>query len=232
MLAKRFFDGGSRNDLQTYLSFLEPDAEIDASRVQRRYAGIYRGREQIEALFRAMHDPRQSVHYVTANPLAVGDDVVIDVARSTTARRGDRGAWSALTAALTVREGRIAGFKVFPNRDEALEATGLAITDGSQLRPGRRGPSASRLPLTERERQVVSLIALGCDSGQIATELFISPETVRTHVRNAMSKLGARTRAQLVALVLCNERADHRDRAEVDGCADPKQRAACTLPLR
>jgi PAS domain S-box-containing protein len=68
---------------------------------------------------------------------------------------------------------------------------------------------AGELPLTEREREVVTLIALGRETAQIATELHISPETVRTHVRNAMARLGAHTRAQLVAIVLCTEQAVH-----------------------
>jgi PAS domain S-box-containing protein len=68
------------------------------------------------------------------------------------------------------------------------------------------------LPLTEREREVVTLIALGRETGQIAEELHISPETVRTHVRNAMSRLGAHTRAQLVAIVLCSEKTVHAPR--------------------
>jgi len=67
----------------------------------------------------------------------------------------------------------------------------------------------SELPLTSREREVITLIALGNETAQIAEKLHISPDTVRTHVRNAMSKLGARTRAQLVALVLCSEHAVH-----------------------
>jgi PAS domain S-box-containing protein len=58
------------------------------------------------------------------------------------------------------------------------------------------------LPLTVREREVVTLIALGLDTAEIARELHISSETVRTHVRNAMSRLGAHTRAQLVAIAL------------------------------
>ena len=56
--------------------------------------------------------------------------------------------------------------------------------------------------LTPREREILQLVALGHSSPQIASELVISPETVRTHVRNAMAKLGARTRAQLVAIAL------------------------------
>lgn len=67
----------------------------------------------------------------------------------------------------------------------------------------------TQLPLTERERQVITLIALGRETDEIAAELHISRETVRSHVRNAMSKLGVHTRAQLVAVTLCAERALH-----------------------
>jgi PAS domain S-box-containing protein len=56
--------------------------------------------------------------------------------------------------------------------------------------------------LTEREREVVQLIALGSTGPEIAGELVLSHDTVRTHVRNAMEKTGAKTRAQLVAMVL------------------------------
>jgi PAS domain S-box-containing protein len=68
---------------------------------------------------------------------------------------------------------------------------------------------AGELPLTNREREVVTLIALGAETAQIAEELHISPETVRTHIRNAMSRLGAHTRAQLVAIALCTDQAVH-----------------------
>ncbi len=59
--------------------------------------------------------------------------------------------------------------------------------------------------LTAREAQVVRLIARGMDTSEIATALHVSPNTIRSHVRNAMSKLSARTRAQLVAEVLGGE---------------------------
>jgi DNA-binding CsgD family transcriptional regulator len=49
---------------------------------------------------------------------------------------------------------------------------------------------------------VLALVALGHTSAQIAEQLVISSETVRTHVQHAMAKTGARTRAQLVAMVL------------------------------
>lgn len=71
---------------------------------------------------------------------------------------------------------------------------------------------ADKLPLRSREREVVTLIALGLDTAEIAEQLYISPSTVRTHVRNAMARLGAHTRAQLVAKVLCAENAIHPSR--------------------
>lgn len=74
---------------------------------------------------------------------------------------------------------------------------------------------AAELGLTERESEVVTLIAMGLDTGDIAAELHISPETVRTHVRNAMGKLGVHTRAQLVATVLCGEQTLHTERVGV-----------------
>ncbi|HEY8584772.1 MAG TPA: LuxR C-terminal-related transcriptional regulator [Capillimicrobium sp.] len=56
--------------------------------------------------------------------------------------------------------------------------------------------------LTPREREVTRLLADGCDGEQIARALTLSPETVRTHVRNAMERVGARTRSHLVAIAI------------------------------
>lgn len=58
------------------------------------------------------------------------------------------------------------------------------------------------VPLSGRERQIVTLVALGGTGPEIADELGIAHDTVRTHVRNAMDKLDARSRAHLVAKVL------------------------------
>lgn len=57
-------------------------------------------------------------------------------------------------------------------------------------------------PLSGREQEIVQLIAEGDSGPEIAERLHISHDTVRTHVRNAMTKLGARSRAQLVAMSL------------------------------
>jgi DNA-binding NarL/FixJ family response regulator len=66
-------------------------------------------------------------------------------------------------------------------------------------RPERRGPAPASLErLTEREREVLALVANGLSNEEIAEALVISPATARTHVSRTMVKLGARDRAQLV----------------------------------
>jgi DNA-binding NarL/FixJ family response regulator len=63
-------------------------------------------------------------------------------------------------------------------------------------------PLARRLALlSPREREVLGLLAEGYQGPEIADRLFLSLETVRTHIRNAVNKLGARTRVQAAAMV-------------------------------
>ncbi|MEV0003714.1 response regulator transcription factor [Micromonospora sp. NPDC050980] len=67
-----------------------------------------------------------------------------------------------------------------------------------EARPGAT-PERLRV-LTEREREVVALVATGLSNEQIAQRLVVSPLTAKTHVNRAMAKLDARDRAQLVVL--------------------------------
>lgn len=60
----------------------------------------------------------------------------------------------------------------------------------------------ARMQLTDREREIMTLVASGLQSGDIAKSLFLSPETVKSHVHNALEKLGAHTRAHAVAIAL------------------------------
>jgi DNA-binding NarL/FixJ family response regulator len=65
--------------------------------------------------------------------------------------------------------------------------------------PGRHRPPPERLEvLTEREREVLALVAQGLSNQEIAERLVISPATAKTHVSRTMMKLGAHDRAQLV----------------------------------
>jgi DNA-binding NarL/FixJ family response regulator len=60
------------------------------------------------------------------------------------------------------------------------------------------GPAPDLDRLTDREREVMALVAEGLSNDEIARRLFVSPATAKTHVSRAMVKLGARDRAQLV----------------------------------
>ncbi|HEX3824839.1 MAG TPA: response regulator transcription factor [Mycobacteriales bacterium] len=59
-------------------------------------------------------------------------------------------------------------------------------------------PAAELDALTDREREVMALVAEGLSNQQIGERLFMSPATARTHVSRTMTKLGARDRTQLV----------------------------------
>jgi DNA-binding NarL/FixJ family response regulator len=54
--------------------------------------------------------------------------------------------------------------------------------------------------LTDREREVLALVAYGLSNDEIAERLHLSPLTVKTHINRAMTKLGVRDRAQLVVI--------------------------------
>jgi len=70
---------------------------------------------------------------------------------------------------------------------------GLRTVTGSERRGGT---------LSDREREIVRLVAMGGTGPEIADELHISHNTVRTHLRNSMQRTGARSRAHLVAMAL------------------------------
>jgi ATP/maltotriose-dependent transcriptional regulator MalT len=59
-------------------------------------------------------------------------------------------------------------------------------------------PEPVRVPLSEREREVVSLIAAGSTNREIAERLFLSPHTVKEYTSGVYRKLGVRNRAEAV----------------------------------
>jgi DNA-binding NarL/FixJ family response regulator len=74
------------------------------------------------------------------------------------------------------------------------------LIDELVARPERVRASSALDERTDREREVVALVAAGLTNEEIAEHLVISPATARTHVSRAMVKVGARDRAQLVVL--------------------------------
>ncbi len=92
--------------------------------------------------------------------------------------------------------------------DDLVRAARTVAQGGTYVDPVVSGAIAvastnERLPsLTQRERDVLRLLADGCSNDEVARRLYLSPETVRTHVRKAMRKLDAETRTQAVATAL------------------------------
>jgi DNA-binding CsgD family transcriptional regulator len=80
--------------------------------------------------------------------------------------------------------------------EQASEAMSLGTT--WMIAEARSGREA----LSDREREILGCVASGLQGADIAERLFISSETVKSHVQNAMTKLGARTRAHAVAVAL------------------------------
>jgi DNA-binding NarL/FixJ family response regulator len=76
--------------------------------------------------------------------------------------------------------------------------------DRSFAQPNGNGASAEKT-LSRRESEVLALLAEGLTGEEIAKRLVLSPETIRTHIRNAMEKLGARTRTEAVVKALDRE---------------------------
>jgi DNA-binding NarL/FixJ family response regulator len=91
---------------------------------------------------------------------------------------------------------------------DLIRAVRIVADGGTYVDPVLGGllasPSATdRLrSLTKREREILRLLSDGMRNEQVASELFISPLTVRTHVKHAMEKLEADTRTQAVASAL------------------------------
>ena len=105
-----------------------------------------------------------------------------------------------------------AGARGFALKDAPLEDLARAIdtvaSGGLYVDPVLAASLATarhddqRKPLSPREREVLRLLADGAAYAEIGTTLFLSPDTVRAHAQRAMTKLGARTRTEAVALAL------------------------------
>jgi PAS domain S-box-containing protein len=113
------------------------------------------------------------------------------------------------------RKGRLAYRHVVTDADGAEHR--VDVRGRANVLPGRHvliarimhgERSEAKLVLSPREREVLALIAAGLNAAQVALELYLSPLTVRTHVRNAKEKLQAHTVAQAIAIALRNREID------------------------
>jgi DNA-binding NarL/FixJ family response regulator len=100
-----------------------------------------------------------------------------------------------------------AGFALKSGDPNELKAAIRTVAEGGdyidpRLTPLLRRAAPGRKLLSPREREILELLAHGLSGEDAAKQLYLSSETVRTHVRNAMAKLDASTRVHAVALAM------------------------------
>jgi DNA-binding NarL/FixJ family response regulator len=168
---------------------------------------VARARDGNEAI-EAIRDHRPQVALVDVGmPRMGGMDVAREVSR--TAHETGVILYTGMAEREVLTEALDAGARAFLLKEAPLEdlvravetvASGGVYVDSvlagviATAETSRQSPS-----LTQREREVLRLLADGLRNEDIGKRLFISPETVRTHVRKAMDKLAADTRTQAVA---------------------------------
>jgi DNA-binding CsgD family transcriptional regulator len=183
-LIERWYDAYTRRDLEVMCQVADNDIQIvSRGDDERRLAGAtFRGRDGVRTLMQWAFD------------LYPGARV--------TALKTRRMRHAML--ARTVYENELPGRPL-------SEFVSFTLFDGGsegivRIRTFRDEPaaveSAEADVLSARERQVLRLLANGLNARQVADELVLSPATVRTHVRNAMLHLQARTRVEATALAL------------------------------
>ena len=85
---------------------------------------------------------------------------------------------------------------------EAVEAAFAALDQRNQAEAARAGRDARKAKLTQREREILDLVAQGLSTKEIARALDVSPRTVETHRANIAEKLGAGSVAEMVRFAL------------------------------
>ena len=104
-------------------------------------------------------------------------------------------------ATANVAPGQHLSIFIVPTHNDGHEAAGAA-SDSDGREP--KSPAVLR----PREREIITMLALGQTGEEIAEVLNISRETVRVHIRNAMESLGARTRPQAIGIAIRDQLID------------------------
>jgi DNA-binding NarL/FixJ family response regulator len=151
---------------------------------------------------------------VTVIDVGLGESSGIQLTRVLLARRADRRIviYTGSSGVENLLDGLDSGARGYALKDgtaqELLEAIEVVASgDGyvdPRLRPAllsqdsmRRQPS-----LSGREREIIQLLAEGLTGDEVADRLVLSGETIKTHIRNAMTKLEARNRVHAIAIAL------------------------------
>jgi DNA-binding CsgD family transcriptional regulator len=159
--------------------------------------GDHSGAARLAELAATVEGPRAGSAARFGAALAAGDGAALAAVSEDFERMGD------LVAAVDA-----AAHAALAYHGRGLRGSGFACSARAEAlaeRCGARTPAlswaSSRLPLTDRQREIVKLIGLGLSNRDVAARLTISVRTVEGHIHNAMAKTGTRRREDLAALL-------------------------------
>lgn len=184
-----FFETAFRQSRNAMVLVDERRIQVDVNGAYLKLLGYPRGRVIGEPIYRFVAEPSRLSAEEWAEKLAVGhftgetELICADGGRASVQ-------WGATTEVVTGRRLVLVVALSTSRWGGQFRRTTLSARDDA--------------PLSKREQEIVRLIALGSTGPEIADELQIAHDTVRTHVRNSMTKLRARSRAHLVANALGN----------------------------
>jgi DNA-binding NarL/FixJ family response regulator len=151
---------------------------------------------------------------VTVIDVGLGADSGIDLARELLAQRPERRIvlYTGSSEVEHLLDGLDTGARGYALKEgapqELMEAiAAVAAGDGyvdPRLRPALLSQDSTRRQpaLSTREREIIQLLAEGLTGEEVADRLVLSAETIKTHIRNAMTKLEARNRVHAIAIAL------------------------------
>jgi DNA-binding NarL/FixJ family response regulator len=157
---------------------------------------------------------RECLPDVTVTDVHLGTESGIDLARELIAEDPERGVviYTGSNDVELLFDGLDSGARGYALKEGApkeLADAIRAVAGGGtyvdpRLRPALLSPRATQKApsLSAREREIIGLLAKGLTGEQVADELVLSTETVKTHIRNAMTKLEARNRVHAIAIAL------------------------------
>jgi len=159
--------------------------------------GDHSGAARLDELAATIEGPRAGSAARFSAALAAGDGAALAAVSEDFERMGD------LVAAVDA-----AAYAAVAYNGHGLRGPGFTCSARAEAlaeRCGARTPALSqaskRLPLTDRQREIVKLIGLGLSNRDVAAQLTISVRTVEGHIHNAMAKTGTSSREDLAALL-------------------------------
>jgi DNA-binding CsgD family transcriptional regulator/ketosteroid isomerase-like protein len=177
-LLARLFDAFDEGDIETLVEHYHPDAELWLTELYTPPGTAFHGREGLRTLLEQALPQAGVVRLEPEGLHEYEDSVLVD-----------------LVVRLDVGERRAAVLYTFDG-DLIKRVAEFGSREDAIAAATKRGV------LTPREREVFQLLARGRTGPEIADELVLSIDTVRTHVRNAVARMGAQTRVQAIAMAL------------------------------